>query len=348
LAGLILAGLAACAPGPTAVPVSPPPPTTDIPFAAPADVAITRLPGQAVQPTQMIQGPDGWLWIAQLNGPEEAGTGQVIALDPATGETRLLLDGLFKPTGLAVLDGYLWVATRQEIGRAPLAADGAVGPLETVLANLPNNGRSNGTLTVTPQGRLLYETSGRQRGGAVVPGSGSLWELDPADPTRPRLVADGLKGAYAHTFDADGRLWTTEVGDGTFNGQPPPDELNLVVDGANFGWPQCIGRREPARNFGGDEAICQSSRLPVVTFPPHSTPTSVVAAPWAADTLLVALWVNNKVVQVTFQPDGDNAVGSVQSFLSGMQHPQHLLAWPDGSVLVSEFDTGAIYRLAPP
>lgn len=342
-----LSGCTAASPTATSAP-TPPAVTANVPT-VPDGFAISRLPLQTRQPTQMIAGPDGRLWLAQLNGGENDGTGQIIALDLETGASDLLLDGLLKPTGLAVLDGYLWIAAKQDLLRAPLQEDGTIGSVETVLADLPFNGRSNGTVTVTPQNTLLYETSGRRTGNQAAPDSGILWELDPSDPENPTPIASGLKGAYAHTYDENGRLWITEIGDGTFNGGPPPDELNLVVAGADFGWPQCIGFREPALNYDGTAEICAKTRAPVVLFPPRSTPTSVAAAPWDANMLLVALWLDNVVVQVSVQPEaGDNATGQSEPFVQNLDHPQHLLVWEDGSLLLSEYGTGAIYRITRP
>lgn len=297
-------------------------------------------------PTQMIVAPDDRLWVAQINGDENAGNGQLVALNSQTGERTVLLDGLLKPTGLALSGGQLWIATRRELNRAMIAPDGTIGAVEPILTELPFNGRSNGTLTVTPDGLLLYETSGARQGNAAAPGSGTLWQLDPSDPTHPQVLATGLKGAYAHTVDQAGRLWTTEIGDDLVNGAAPPDELNLVVPGANFGWPQCFGIREAATNYGGTVEGCQATRFPVALFAPRSTPTSVVASPWEADTLLVALWLQATVARVTVTLDGDNATGVVEPFMTGLRNPQHLLVLADGSVLVSEFATGIIYRVA--
>ncbi|MCB0065356.1 MAG: PQQ-dependent sugar dehydrogenase [Caldilineaceae bacterium] len=295
-------------------------------------------------PTQMIAGPDGRLWVAQLNGQENAGTGQVVAIDLETGEQEVLLSNLRKPTGIAVLDGYLWVATQRAIQRAPLDGEQRPGALEVLLSELPFNGRSIGTLTPTPEGQLLFETSGRRSGNGATEGSGTLWQLDPANPTAPQALATGLKGAYAHAFDAQGRLWTTEIGDDPVDGGAPPDELNLVVPGADFGWPQCYGMQEPATNYGGTAERCQATRAPVVLFAQRATPTSVVASPWMSDTLLVALWLQQSVVQVHVTSDGDNATGTVEPFITGLQNPQHLLVWTDGSLLVSDF-AGTIYRV---
>ncbi len=295
----------------------------------------------------MILGPDGDLWVAQLAGDENVGQGQVVAVSLTSGEQRVLLTGLFKPTGIAVLANALWIAAGRDLLRAPLSDTGQLGVVETILKDLPFNGRSEGTLTVSPAGRLIFETSGQRNGSQMPTDSARLWEVDPADPTHPRPIATGLKNAYAHTFDAAGRLWTTDVLDDPVNGEAPPDELNLVVEGANFGWLPCFGYQQPALNYGGSEEICRATRPPVVLFPPHSTPTSIVVSPWEENTLLVALWGPSEraIVKVRFTLTGDNAVGQVEPFITGMQNPQHLLLQPDGSLLTSDFTTGLIYRI---
>lgn len=295
-------------------------------------------------PTQIILADNGKLWVAQLAGGENAGTGQLLTLSLETGQQQLLLDNLFKPTGIALLENHLWIASGNSLLRGPLLNDGSVGNLETILADLPFNGRSNGTLTVTSNGKLIYETSGTRQGNQAAAGSATLWELDPANlQTHP--LATGLKGAYAHLFDEQGRLWVTEIGDDRVNGDVPPDELNLVLEGADFGYPRCFGWQEPALNFGGTEKECAGTRPPVALFPPQSTPVSLAISPWQADTLLVALWVQNEIVQIPLTYTDDNATGEPQPFLQGLFNPQQLLVLKDGSLLVSEFATGTIYRI---
>lgn len=288
-----------------------------------------------VGPTQMIAGPDGRLWVAQLGGPENAGDGQVVAADPRSGEVEVLLDGLDKPTGIAWLDGSLWIATPTRL----LRADGQPpGSPRAVLEDLPNNGRSQGTLTVTPDGWLLYETSGRERDGAAVDGSDALWRLDPQQPDRPRQVASGLKNAYAHVHDADGQLWTTEVAE-PIGGVVAPDEVNLVEDGGDYGWPACLGDRTPVSSFGGDEQRCEATARPHATFEPGATPTSIVVSPFDDAQLIVALWTTDRIVTVPIR-DGRRS----EPLLTGFEHPQHLLV-DGGALLVADHTTGTIWRV---
>lgn len=340
--------LAACA-----VPVRTPPATPPVASPAPGGMVVPagfRLEPVAeglTGPTQMILGPDGRLWVAQLNGDENAGAGQVLAIDLATGARAVLLEGLLKPVGIAVAGDALWIAGRRDLRRAALLADGALGPVETVLDDLPYNGRSLGTLAVSPAGNLLFATSGTRDGNEAAAGSARLWELTTTNPAVPRELASGLKNAYALAYDGGGRLWIGEVADDPVDGQRPPDELNLFAPGADFGYLPCYGFQTPAANYGGTAERCAGTRPPVLLFPAGATPTSIAPAPWAADTLLVALWTQGQVVQVTVTEAGENATGAATPFVTGLQNPQHLLALADGSVLLSEFGTGNIYRIAP-
>ena len=278
-------------------------------------------------PTQFFIDHDT-LWVAHLNGGEGAVEGQVLQIDLASGEETVVLEKLDKPTGITLLDEAIWVATRDELLRAPLDNLKAV---EAVLTGLPNNGRSNGTLTVTPNGTLLYEVSGRRSN----PESGRLYEYDPATG-QSRIVATGLKNAYAHTFDENGRLWITEIADGTLNDVTYPGEINLVVEGADFGWPTCYGR-----GLAGSD--CDGTRPAVKVLPENSTPTGIAVSPFSVDTLFVALWLTGEVIEVPLSFVGDNVRGGERPFIQNMQNPQHLFTHPDGSLWVSDFATGKIW-----
>lgn len=326
-----------------------PGPTSELPLTLPdgftAEVVVTGLS----RPTQIVWGPDGRLWVAQLFKGESDEAGQVVAVDLTTGRQEVLLEGLNKPTGIAILSGALWLAEEDQLLRAELDDDLKPQTPQIILSNMPNNGRSNGTLTVTPEGQLIYETSGRRDGNQASAGSGILWAIDPTRPENPTVLATGLKNAYAHVFDGNGRLWITEIGDGAvtgadFEGQPP-EELNLVLTGADFGWPQCFGSQEPALNREGTAEICAQTEPPVTLFPPQATPTSIVVAPWDGSVLLVALWLRGEVTAVKIQREDGRFTGNSTPFITGIANPQHLLATPDGALLVSDYRTGMIYRI---
>jgi len=304
------------------------------------------------RPTQIaVAGED--LIVAQLNGGESDGTGQVlrIAIDDPNDREVLFAD-LLKPTGIAVLDDELWVMQERSLSRGPLAG----GELETVLSDLPYNGRSEGTLTVSPDGQILYNTSGTLDGVDAVSGSATLWALTPGE--EPEALATGFKNAYGRTFAPDGTLWQAEISDGTYDGAPAPDELVRVEAGDDFGWPQCIGDRLPVEFYDGTDDRCANTPRSHALFDPGSTPTSVAVAPWNDNVLLVSLWVQSRIVAVpaasgddtsSSAPDSsgpsgtDDDGGPVEytDFITGIERPQFLLA--DGDrLLVVDYGGGRI------
>ena len=304
----------------------------------PAGFGTTEVVSGLVGPTQLTVLEDGSFLIAQLNGSEDDGTGQVLSVDPtADGEPTVLFDGLLTPTGVTVAGDEVWVMEQRRLSRGPLAG----GELTTVLDELPFNGRSEGTLTTDSDGRVLYDTSGRLRDGAPAPGSGTLWAVSAGRD--PAVVATGFKHAYARTFAADGTLWQTEMSDGSYDGQPAPDELLAVEPGDDFGWPQCIGDRTAVAEYGGTPERCAGTPRSHALFPPGATPTSVAVAPWDPDVLLVALWNAGEVVAVAADAP---APVEPTPFLTGLAHPQHLVA--DGDrLLVVDFDGGRVLAVTP-
>ena len=125
---------------------------------------------------------------------------------------------------------------------------------------------------------------------------------------------------------------------GKWRGVTLPDEVNLLQVGADFGWPRCYG----VELTGPD---CEDVRPAVAEFEAQATPTSITLSPFAPDTLLVALWVTGEVVQLPFTLTADNALAEIQPFVTGLDRPQHLVTHPDGSVWMSDFARGKIYRI---
>ncbi len=293
-----------------------------------------------VGPTQLLVPDDSTFIVAVINGGENDVRGRVLQIDRTTGEETVLLDGLDKPTGIALLDGDLWLMERDRLTRGPIGGERIV-----IADDLANNGRSEGTLTVTPAGSLLYDTSGSKRGNDVVDGSGRLFEVDPATNSISE-VASGFKHAYAHVFDGDD-LWSVEMTDGQFDGSPAPDELVRVVAGADHGWPRCVGNNRAVAEFGGDEASCASVPASHAVFGVAATPTAVIVSPFARGEFLVALWREGVVVSVptaeALTPHEPTTV------LTGLDNPQHLVVGPDGDggeiVYLTEFGTGSILEI---
>ena len=252
-------------------------------------------------------------------------TGQVLAVDPVTDKRVVLYENLDKPTGVAWLNGFVWIMERRRLVRGEWRGAGTTpSPLTVMVEDLPFNGRSEGTLTVTPDNRILYETTGSISNGEVVDGSGTLWVFDPLTKTSSK-VATGLKNAYAHVFLPDGRLLTTEIGDNI--DAAPVEEVNVLPysgpagPSVDAGWPACPGDKD-----------CDGVVTPIATFDRNSTPTGITIDGTSA---YVALLVTGEIHRLSLKNAGTTRAKTTV-IASGFQGPHSILSRPDGTLWISE------------
>jgi glucose/arabinose dehydrogenase len=147
----------------------------------------------------------------------------------------------------------------------------------------------------------------------------------------------------------------------------PEDELNrMTKTGLNFGFPYCHANGIPDRDIVKNNA-CDGVNLPVTTMGPHAAVMGVkfytgnMFPAEYKNTMFVARkgsWNRTQkfgydVVTVTTDADGKNA--KVTPFLTGFKddsdnsfwgRPTYMLQMPDGAMLVSDEQTGAIYRIS--
>ena len=61
---------------------------------------------------------------------------------------------------------------------------------------------------------------------------------------------------------------------------------------------------------------------------------------------LVAEWSTGRVLRVDLKQDGSSYRGTVAPFLSGLTNAVPVALSPDGSLLVGDWGTGIVYRIA--
>jgi glucose/arabinose dehydrogenase len=61
---------------------------------------------------------------------------------------------------------------------------------------------------------------------------------------------------------------------------------------------------------------------------------------------IVAEWSTGKVQQVTLAKSGAAYTGSVVPFLAGLKNPVPVILTPDGALLVGDWGSGTVYRIA--
>jgi len=146
--------------------------------------------------------------------------------------------------------------------------DGKLGRPHLVLAGIPAADHHNGGRLVFGPGGLLFASTGdagdagdgaraqnrRSLGGKILritPTGG----VPSGNPFGNRVWTMGHRNVEGLSFDANNRLWATEFGEKT------RDELNRIVKGANYGWPNVEGGDGPGGGY----------KDPFVTWAPTST-----------------------------------------------------------------------------
>jgi glucose/arabinose dehydrogenase len=306
----------------------------------PSGYTASQVASHLNSPTHLAIGPDGALYLTQLNGGENDGTGQVVRFKTPNAPPEVVLEGLMKPTGLTWVGSDLYIVARNNVLLSHVDTAGQFSKPETVFADLPYNTRSEGQIFTGPDGNLYFQSTGNETSPKD---SGFIYSAKPGESTK-QIYARGLKNAYAMAWDSsNGRMYATEIGDGTIPGVgQPPEELNLIRRAGNYGWPYCYADQKENAAWNGTRDYCADTDVPLATFPPDSTPTGLALYDQG---LIVALF--NADVPRLMRVDVNS--GAVTEFASGFKRAIALLTVTGSpafnGLLVVDFEAGVVWRL---
>jgi glucose/arabinose dehydrogenase len=299
------------------------------------------------------------------------GIGRVYEITDAGGQrtSRVLVDRLNQPA-VAYHNGSLYVAAIDKVLRYDgIDGNPAAQPLDlTAKFNLPPEQHHNWKyIRFGPDGKL-YVPFGAPC-NICIPGEpyAQIRRYD-ADGSNMQVVARGVRNTQGFDWHPVTReLWFSDHGRDWMGDNAPEDELNRMSrEGQNFGFPYCHANGIPDRDIRRDRA-CDGVTMPVATMGPHAAAMGVhfyTGSMFPAEyrnTLLVARkgsWNRTQkfgydVVAVRADANGANA--RVTPFLTGFLdaakdtfwgRPVYMLQLPDGSLLVSDEQMGAIYRIS--
>jgi glucose/arabinose dehydrogenase len=253
------------------------------------------------------------------------------------------------------------------------APDGRAGVVQTIVDDLPAGARDlyghrTRTLLLGPDHKVYLSI-----GSACDvceddnPMRAVVLRMDP-DGSNMQVVATGLRNSVGIAFRPRSdppELWGNDMGRNNIGPDIPPDELNLIRPGVDYGWPYCYGDRQPNPEFN-DADRCATTEPPRMLFPPHWSPLGIVfydgtsfPAEYRGDALIAfhgsaidqtgEIRGGYNVVRVHFeagQPVWQQEL--LRGFIQGSgawARPVGLVVAPDGSVLVSDDYSGRIFRI---
>ncbi|MEE8533993.1 MAG: PQQ-dependent sugar dehydrogenase [Alphaproteobacteria bacterium] len=305
------------------------------------------------RPTSIALAGDGTLYISERHGSVkrivDADGDGVFESSVTFAETGGEITGLLSaPTG-----GLYISATGALLLVQDTDGDGSADSSVEIVPDLPHGLHQNNGLVFGPDGRL-YLTNGSTCDDCndADERSATILRVNP-DGSDLRVFVSGLRNPYDLAFDAQGRLWATD------NGSDTPcetiDELNLIIDGGDYGWP-----------YGEDGCDPLSDGLlPAADLGLHTASTGIVSydaqqfPPVYRGNLFITLWgsffaepeLPPQLLRASIDETASGPHAAVETFAQGFAHPIDIVVDRDGTLLVLDYgeggvnDSGTLYRI---
>ena len=306
--------------------------------------------------------------------------GKVVALPDRQGtgvasEVVTVLEGLKRPHGLAFGPGespQLYVAETPEVATYDYNPEKLTATNRKQIIDLPPGGfHYTRTLLFMPpprENRLLISV-GSDCDVCVEEDRryASILVAD-ADGGNLKIFASGLRNAvFLTSHPLTKHIWATEMGRDFLGDYLPPDEINIILEGQDYGWPYCYGKRVHDDRFdpeGRKRDFCKTTVPSYIDIPAHSAPLGLAFFPaeWPKEyryNLLVAYhgsWnrtqpTGYKVVRFKLDQAG-NVLGPAEDFITGwltaqgaLGRPVDILITGDGVIFISDDKAGVVYRV---
>ncbi len=319
----------------------------------------------------MTVGPDGTLFVARMGKPDTGG--EVVALrdankDGKADKVEVIASGFNRSHSLSFHKGYLYIATMPAVMRVKYE-NGKAGTPEKFV-DLPVSTTSHWSRSIVwGKDNRLYvsigsscnvceETDDRRTAIMVYNEDGS----------GGKHYAKGLRNAIGIDFDAKGTLWSTDMGQDKLGEEMPPDEINKIEAGKNYGFPYFVGNNIPNAGLENPKGMLKATDAtpPAFELPAHASPIDLkfyTGKQFPAayrGSMLVTIHgssatsrkskIGYKIVRMTVK-DG-KIVGS-EDFITGWLkneqfsgRPAGLATGADGSLYISDDNKGFIYRVS--
>jgi glucose/arabinose dehydrogenase len=318
-------------------------------------------------PRVILPRPDGSMFVTQTGADLLA----LVADPDGDGEYAVttLRRNLDSPHGMALRDGRLYVANTGAVVRVALGRDGLPeGAFDTVARYSHGGGHFTRSIVFGDDGGM-YVSIGSSCNVCeeTSPERAAVMRFD-ADGKNGRVFARGLRNAVGMAVHPATRaIWVSQHERDNLKPEHenlPPEEINILQDGGDYGWPYCHSDRVPNPEFN-DPRRCERTIPPALKMQAHSAPlgmtflagASQLPEAWRTDLLLAfhGSWNRDvptgaKVVRIRVR---NNRPVSYEDFVTGWQRPNgrrwgrpaDVAVAADGSILIADDHGDAIWRL---
>ena len=276
--------------------------------------------------------------------------GQIYALDINMSKT-LLIGNLDRPHDVAITDENVFVSEAGKLTR--YTHNGALSEIsnKTVLiSGVPTGHHQTNAVNVLPNGTLVWHSGSTcnicveddERNGALLWVNGSSGDHG--------ILASGVRNSFdgvwvpniGYVFTDNGRDW---------EGDHPDEELNLLSEGGDYGWPD----DDPSN------PIPEGSIGPIATWTPHTSMNGVAVRPpnsplpGGNSTIYATVYGSwntllpqgHEIVRIDLDTSGENVLGTTTVFAEDVGTPLPITFHPNGDLYFAVFGSnGKLYKIS--
>jgi glucose/arabinose dehydrogenase len=283
----------------------------------------------------------GRLWVTTSAASNHAADG-IYLVRAAGAKPVKVISGLKGPLGLLWRGRTLYVAS---IGRVDSYSGLSGTRFETRKAILtePAGHGWNQDLVAAPNGRLVMSIAAPCDHCTTAGKWGATIVSFNADGSGVQTFAAGIRAAFGLAYyPGTNTLLASMNQRDDLGSKTPGDALAVVQAGEDWKFPACYGQ-------GG--AACTGVPAVVASLDAHAAAggVAVVTGQLGAaigSSAIVSEWELGKLLRVALTRHGASYTGRVVPFITGFKSPLPVLTTTGGALLVGDWATGKVYRIA--
>lgn len=275
--------------------------------------------------------------------------GQIFTLDANMNRTTLITD-LDRPHDIAIANTTLFVSEAGQLTRFDHNGDlGEITNRTQLVSGVPTGNHQTNAVNILPNGTLVWHSGSTcnvcieddERNGAL------LWVN--ASTGEHGVLASGVRNSFdgvwvpniGYVFTDNGRDW---------EGDHPDEELNLLTEGGDYGWP----------NDDPSNPVPAGSIAPIASWTPHTSMNGVAVRPVHSplpggnSTIYATVYGSwntllpqgHEIVRIDLDSTNGNVVGTTSVFAEDVGTPLPIAFHPNGDLYFAVFGSnGKLYKI---
>ncbi len=321
---------------------------------------------------RMLVARGSFLYVTRPN------PGDVLRLEDSDGDgvaddSSVVATGLPLVHGIVFRGDQVYLATDTQVLLASVDAGGDFGVPTVIVDDLPDGGQHpRRTLGISPDDQLFISVGSSCDACEESNDEHATMLVAALDGTTRSTFATGLRNTIGFGWHpTTNQLWGMDHGSDWRGDDIPPEELNAIAEGSDYGWPYCYGARQPDPVIqdppeGSKADYCATTSAPALSTQAHNAPIGLAfytgtsfPTEYQGDAFIAmrGSWnrlppTGYKVVRLVFD---DGVPQRFEDFVTGFLSPDGASTFgrpagiavaPDGSLFFSDDTSGVIYRVS--